>query len=57
MPKPKSQSEETHQTHIYLSKEDHAALKRRAVSEARSVNGQILHYVRRGLEQDTRAKA
>jgi hypothetical protein len=40
------------EAHIYMTSEDHKALLARAHQQSRSVNGQILHYIRRGLEQD-----
>ncbi len=50
--KPRKQPDRIKQTHIYLAEEDYSALKQRADKEARSVNGQVLYYIRRGLEQD-----
>lgn len=46
---------EAFESHIRLPAEDHAALRKVADRDARSVTGQIIYYVRRGLEQD-RAK-
>lgn len=41
-----------HEAHIYMTREEHEALKARAKAECRSVNGQALIYIKRGLEQD-----
>lgn len=43
---------EAFESHIRLPADDHAALRKTAAKDARSVTGQIIYYVRRGLEQD-----
>lgn len=48
-PKDKSRSREAH---IYMTEAMHAKLAKRAQIECRSVNGQILHYVMRCLDDD-----
>lgn len=40
------------QTHVYLTKAQHTAVKERAAQESRSVTGQIEHYISRGLAED-----
>lgn len=50
--KPRRDRSRTAEVHIYLTEKDKAALQKQADKDARSVNGQVLHYIRRGLEQE-----
>jgi hypothetical protein len=49
---PKKQPERSAETHIYMTPALKKQLQRAAEKACRSVNGQILHYVQRGIEQD-----
>lgn len=49
---PKKQPKRSAQTHIYMTPAMKRQLERFAEKDCRSVNGQILHYVQRGIEQD-----
>jgi hypothetical protein len=53
-PRTDLESLRSRETHVYLKPKDHAVLLRRAKAEQRSVNGQIVHYILRGLEQDAK---
>lgn len=50
--KPRRDKARTVEVHVYLTEKDKAALQRQADKESRSVNGQVLHYIRRGLAED-----
>jgi hypothetical protein len=50
--KPRRQKDRTEETHVYMTKDEKKALQVQAFKESRSVNGQILHYIRSGLEGD-----
>ncbi len=43
---------EKHELHIYMDIQQFSKLKRRAETEHRSLNGQILLYIERGMQQD-----
>ncbi len=49
--KPKRENR-TEEAHVYMTKAEKNALQRQADKDARSVNGLILHYIRRGLAED-----
>lgn len=40
------------EAHCYMPRADYEALRVQANKDCRSVNGQILHYIKRGLEED-----
>ncbi len=42
------------ETHVYMPLAMKRLLKKAASQAHRSVNGQILHYVQRGIEEDAR---
>jgi hypothetical protein len=42
------------EVHIYLTPTEKAALQKQAQRDCRSVNGQVLHYIKLGLEIDGR---
>lgn len=50
--KPRRDKARTEEAHVYMTKAEKTALQKAADRDSRSVNGQILHYIRRGLEQD-----
>lgn len=52
--KPRKDTRRTREAHIYMTDGEHAALQKVAKEESRSVNGQILHYIKRGLEADSK---
>lgn len=47
--RPGKKSKRTHEAHIYMTEEEYEAVAARAKSELRSVNGQILFFIRQGL--------
>jgi hypothetical protein len=51
---PKKQPKRSVETHIYMTPALKRQLEQAAERGCRSVNGQILHYVQRGIEQDAR---
>jgi hypothetical protein len=47
--KPQKDKDRKWETHIYLTESDHKMVEQIAKEECRSVNGQILHFIKRGL--------
>ena len=52
---PKRQPKRSVETHVYMTPALKKQLENAAENACRSVNGQILHYVQRGIEQDAQA--
>ncbi len=52
MQPPKGDPSRTHEAHIYMTEKEYTSLKRRAKAECRSINGQVMFYIQRGLNQD-----
>ena len=50
--KQRRNTEPKFETHIYLPAKEKQAVQRRAKEESRSVTGQILHYIKRGIKAD-----
>lgn len=53
---PKKQPERSVETHVYMTPAVKRQLEKAALNDCRSVNGQILHYIQRGIVQDQAAK-
>jgi len=49
---PRPKREPVSEAHIRLPKSEWAALRHNADLQARSINSQVLHYVREGLRRD-----
>jgi hypothetical protein len=50
--KPRKDDRRTREAHIYMTEGEYNSLQKISKQECRSVNGQILVYIKRGLEQD-----
>lgn len=53
--KPK-EAEPKWETHVYLDEAVHKHLEQVAADESRSVNGQILHFIKRGLAEHDKGR-
>jgi hypothetical protein len=47
--KPRREPDRKWETHVYMTEAEKKALERVARQESRSVNGQIMHFIRQGL--------
>ena len=50
--KPRRDTKQKFETHVYLTAKEKQAVQHRAKEESRSVTGQILHYIKRGIHAD-----
>lgn len=49
--KPRRDPDRKWETHVYMTEQEKTALQKAADLECRSLNGQILHYIRQGLNR------
>lgn len=47
--KPRKDQKRSREAHIYMTEREYESLRQRAHDEDRSVNGQILHFIKLGL--------
>ena len=47
--KPRKDPDRKFEAHVYMTREEKQALEKLAREQSRSVNGQIMHFIRQGL--------